>query len=64
MRYAEIITREAASEAGITKPKKPLTPAQASREAERKAGIQKRIRDQQAAAAQKIADLRAKLVSR
>nr|WP_321182333.1 hypothetical protein [Methylobacterium sp. Leaf122] len=59
MRYREIL--EAVPEAGIIKPEKPLPPAHAQREAERKAGVQKRIRDQQATSARKIADLRAKL---
>ena len=60
MRYYEIVS-EASSEAGIIKPKGPLTPAQASRRAERRTGIEKRIRDQQATSARKVADLRAKL---
>lgn len=61
MRLREIIASETFSGAGIVKPQKPMTPAQASREAERKAGVQKRIRDQQVSSARKIADLRAKL---
>lgn len=61
MRYYEIVS-EAPSETGTIQPKKPLTPAQASRRSERRAGIEKRIRDQQANSAQKVADLRAKLV--
>lgn len=61
MRYREIIATEATSEAGIIKPEKPLTPAQASREAERKGGIQKRIRDERTRSAQKVRDLCAKL---
>lgn len=61
MRYRELFTTETASGAGIIKPVKPLTPAQASQRAEHKAGIQKRIRDKQAASAREVADLRAKL---
>ncbi|MGU3466878.1 hypothetical protein ACLBXO_18685 [Methylobacterium sp. C33D] len=61
MRYREIIAAEAATEAGLIKPKKPLTPAQARLKSERRAGIEKRIRDQQANSAQKVADLRDEL---
>jgi hypothetical protein len=61
MRYREIIAAEAAFEAGIVKPIKPLTPAQNNREAEKKAGIQKRIRDEKTSSAQKVRDLCAKL---
>ncbi len=61
MRYWEIITTETASGTDLTRPEPPLTPAQATRDAKRRAGVQKRIRDQQAASARKVADLRAKL---
>ncbi|TXM64261.1 hypothetical protein FV222_16765 [Methylobacterium sp. WL103] len=61
MRYHEIITAESTAEAGIIQPIKPMTPVQANREADRCAGIQKRIRDQTAATTRRIADLRAKL---
>jgi len=62
MRYREIIAVEAASEAGTIKPIKPLTPAQQRRRQEKNTATQGRIRDQQATSAQKLADLRAKLV--
>jgi hypothetical protein len=62
MRYCEIIAKEAENEAGIIKPMRPLTPAQAAREAERKAKLQKRINDQESFAAEKLSDLRAELV--
>lgn len=61
MRYREIITAEAANEAGLIKPKKPLTIAQLQRRQEKNLKTQKRIRDEQAKSAQKVADLRAKL---
>lgn len=60
MRYHEFAF-EAASEAGITKPKKPLTPDQQQRRQEKNLSTQKRIRDEQTASARKVADLRAKL---
>lgn len=62
MRYHEILTAEAASEAGIVKPIKPLTPDQQRRRQEKNTATEKRIRDQRAASARKVADLRAKLV--
>lgn len=58
-----MIAVESSPKAGIVEPLKPLTPAQADSEADRRAGIQKRIRDQQADAARKIADLRARLAT-
>ncbi|GJD64653.1 hypothetical protein [Methylobacterium frigidaeris] len=61
MRYYEIVTVETATKTAIIKPEGPLTPVQACRKADRRAGIEKRIRDQQAASARKVADLRAKL---
>jgi hypothetical protein len=61
MRYWEFISTETASGAGVTKPAPPLTPAQANRDAKRRAGVRKRIHDQQAASPRKVADLRAKL---
>ncbi len=61
MRYWEIITNETALGTGLTKLEPPLTPAQATRDAKRRASVQKRVRDQQAASARKVADLRAKL---
>lgn len=64
MRYHEIIAIESAPEAGIIKPVKPPTPAQTNREADRRAGIQQRIRDQTAATNRRIANLRAKLSNR
>ena len=63
MRYFEIIAAESTAEAGITKPIKPMTPAQTNREADRRAGIQKRIRDQTAATSRRISALRAKLAN-
>lgn len=62
MRYREIIAIEAASEAGIVKPMSPLTPAQQRRRQEKNAATEKRIRDERETSAQKLADLRAKLV--
>ena len=62
MRYREIIAREAEIQAGIIKPKKPLTSVQAAREAERKKKVQNRIKDQENAAAEKLSSLRAELV--
>jgi len=60
MRYSEILA-EASSEAGIIKPKKPLTPAQSDREAKRKSKIQGRIQDVRSSSAQKLKDLSAEL---
>lgn len=62
MRYHQIIAAEAASEAGTVEPIKPLTPAQQRRRQMKNTATEKRIRDQQATSAQKLADLRAKLV--
>ena len=62
MRYQEIITVEASSEAGVIKPIKPLTPAQQYRRQEKNTATQKRIRDVEGTSAQRVADLRAKLV--
>ncbi len=61
MRYRDIIVFENTSEAGVTKPEKPLTPVQQQRRQEKNAATEKRIRDQQIASARKVADLRAKL---
>ncbi len=56
MRFRELLL----DNAGTIEPKPPLTPAKARREAERKAKIDRRVRDAQAACARKVADLRAK----
>lgn len=61
MRYREFAS-EAANDAGITKPKKPLTPAQQQRRQQKNAATQKRIRDEQSASAQKIVDLKSDLI--
>jgi hypothetical protein len=57
MRLRELLLDDAAT----IEPQPPLTPAQARREAERKAKIVKRAREVQAACATKLRDLRAKL---
>ncbi len=57
MRLRELLLLDGAE---TIAPKPPLTPAQSRREAERKAKIDKRVRDAQAACATKVADLRAK----
>ena len=57
MRFREIL----ADNAGTVPPKAPLTPKQARREAERKAALNKRVNDAQAACATKVRDLRSKL---
>jgi hypothetical protein len=56
MRWCEVIEQEA------IKPVKPLTPAAARREADRKGGINKRIADLQGEHAKRLGDLRGKLV--
>ncbi|WP_144769212.1 hypothetical protein [Methylobacterium dankookense] len=62
MRYREIIAIEAATEAGIIKPEKPLTPVQQRRRQEKNAATEKRIRDEETSSSRKIADLRGRLV--
>lgn len=62
MRYLEIIATEAAIEAGLIKPKKPLSIAQLQRRQEKNLKTQKRMRDEKETSARKLADLRAKLV--
>ena len=61
MRYYEIVAEEAATQSGVIKPRKPLTPVQQQVRQKRNAATQKRISDEQAAAARKVADLRAGL---
>jgi len=63
MRYYELIFKEEATEAGIIKPKKPMTPVQARREAERKTKVQKRIADVKTSSSDKINDLTSELFS-
>jgi hypothetical protein len=58
MKWREIMERR-----GV-KPLKPLSPAAARREADRKSNISKRITDLSDQHAKKIIDLRAKLASR
>lgn len=62
MRYREIIAAEAATKAGTIKPTKPLTVPQQQRRQAKNLKTQKRISDEQAKSARKVADLRADLV--
>ncbi|NBJ12577.1 hypothetical protein [Microvirga arsenatis] len=62
MRYYELVEgKPTQPKTGITKPLSPMSPEKSRREAERKAGINQEIRDEQAQSSQKVQGLRAKL---
>lgn len=62
---AALIPGELAEDGGDTiKPKPPLTPEQARREADRRASVQKQIRDETLSSGKKRRDLQAKLAWR